>query len=62
MRAITPTTPPMIELGFAIAEVRGDILGDVSALHPGYRLKSAEFKGHYISITHIICVQALLYW
>ena len=56
----------MIELEFAIAEVGGDsiiiVLGDVGSLHPGYRLKSAEFKGHYTSITHIICVQALLYW
>ena len=55
----------MIELGFAIAEAGGDniiVLGDVGSLYPGYRMKSAEFKGHYTSITHITCVQALLYW
>ena len=68
MRTITPTTPPMIELGFAIAEVGGDniiiVLGVVVALHPVDRLKlkSAEFKGHYTSMTHMTCVQALLYW
>ena len=58
MRTITPTTPPMIELGFAIAEVGGDVviivLGVVGSLHPVDRYKSAEFKGHYTSITHII--------
>ena len=36
MKTITPTTPPMIELGFAIAEVGGDniitVLGDVGSL------------------------------
>ena len=46
----------MIELGFAIAEVGGDIvvLGDVGSLHPVYRLKSVEFR------SIITCVFKLL--
>ena len=58
MRTITPTTLSMIELGFAIAEVGEDniiiVLGVVVALHPVSMYKSAEFKGHHASITHII--------